>query len=201
MLRGMTVALLREFPPSPSSHLGPYRRQDYEALPDEPRCELIYGSLFVSPSPSPLHQTLVALLYEALRASSRETGGRVLLSPLDVYLQEHSVVQPDLLYVSRQRRGIVGRRVEGAPDLLVEVLSPGTARRDRGEKLRLYAESGVREYWIVDPKGRQIEFLVNEDGRFVVAVALDGEYRSQELPEIRLDLEAFWRQLEQELAE
>ena len=75
----------------------------------------------------------------------------------------------------------------------MEVLSPGTARRDRGEKLRLYAESGVREYWIVDLAERQIEFLINEDGRFVVALPVDREYRSPALPELRLDLETFWQ--------
>ena len=197
----MSVALLQESPPGPSSRLGPYRRQDYEALPDEPRCELIYGSLFVSPSPSPLHQIIVGVLFAKLRRLSRGSGGRVFLAPLDVFLRDHSVVQPDLLYVSKERRSLVGERVEGAPDLLVEVLSPGTARRDRGDKLRLYAETGVREYWIVDPEGRQIEFLRNEDGRFVVALPLDGLYGSLALPEIRLDLEALWNEVEEELTD
>lgn len=197
----MTVALLRESPPGPSSQLGPYRRRDYEALPDEPRCELIYGSLFVSPSPSPLHQTLLLILSYALRESSRQAGGRVLVAPLDVFLSDHSVVQPDILYFCAERRGSVRRRVEEAPDLVVEILSPGTARRDRGEKLRLYAEAGVREYWLVDPEGRQIEFLVNEDGRFTVALPMDGDYQSQKLPEIQLDLVTLWREIEEELAE
>ena len=78
-------------------------------------------------------------------------------------------------------------------------LSPGSARRDRGEKLSLYAQYGVREYWIFDPEGRQIEFLVHEAGRFIVALPVAGEYRSQGLPEIHLDVTTFWRKVESRL--
>ena len=85
------------------------------------------------------------------------------------------------------------------PDLVVEVVSPGTSRRDRGEKLALYAESGIKEYWIVDPGERQVEFLVNEAGRFVVALPAGAEYRSRALPEIRLDLVALWREVDETL--
>lgn len=107
-------------------------------------------------------------------------------------MADHSVVQRDVIYVSAERLPIVGERIEGVPDLLVEVLSPGTARRDRGEKLKLYAESGVPEYWILDAAERQIEFLVNRNGSFVVALPVDGVYRSQALPEVLLDLADFW---------
>jgi Uma2 family endonuclease len=122
-------------------------------------------------------------------------GGLVYLAPMDVTLAEHSVVQPDVIYLGAERRHFAAERVEGPPDLVVEVLSPGTARRDRGEKLRLYAESGVREYWVGDPAERQIEFLVNEGGKFVVALPVDREYRSPALPELRLDLETLWQEV------
>jgi Uma2 family endonuclease len=188
----MSVALLNEPPLALPSELGPYRRADYEGLADEPRCELILGRFYVSPSPSTLHQVAVAALWRLLDPIARAAGGMALFAPLDVTLADHSVVLPDLIYVSAARRHILRERVEGAPDLLVEVLSPGTARRDRGEKLALYAASGIREYWIVDSGERQIELLVNEAGRFVVALPAGGEYRSQVLAEIRLDLAAFW---------
>lgn len=191
----MSVALLDESPLAPPAELGPYRRRDYEALPDEPRCELILGRFYLSPSPSPYHQTVVALLWQHLDQLAKRSGGLAFLAPLDVYLADHSVVQPDVIYVSPARRTIVGRRVDGAPDLMVEVLSPGTARRDRGEKLGLYADAGVREYWIVDAQERQIEFLVNEEGRFVVSLPAGDEYRSPALPEIRLGLAGFWREV------
>ncbi|HEX3553922.1 MAG TPA: Uma2 family endonuclease [Thermoanaerobaculia bacterium] len=196
----MSVALLKEPPLSPFPDLGPYRREDYEALPGEPRCELIHGRFYVSPSPSIVHQVVAGLLYQHLYGIARTTGGKAYIAPLDVNLADHSVVQPDILYVSSRRRAILQERVEGVPDLVAEVLSPGTARRDRGEKLILYAEMGLPEYWIADGAERQIEFLVNEGGRFVVALPENGVYRSRALPEIHLDLAAFWETVEEDLA-
>ena len=136
------------------------------------------------------------LLAARFHETARATGGMALFAPLDTRLAEHSTVQPDLLYLTPEHRERVGRMVEGAPDLIVEVLSPGTGRRDRGEKLRLYAESGVREYWLFDPALRQVDFLVNRGGRFEVALALDGEYRSEVLPGVAFDLAAFWSEVE-----
>lgn len=158
----MTVALLSEEPLTPPAEPGPYRRADYFALPDEPRCELIYGRIFMSPSRSPRHQVVVLTLAVRLREISRSLGGLLLVAPIDVALAEHSVVQPDLVYLRPESRALVGERVEGAPELLVEVLSPGTARRDRVQKLGLYAAAGVKEYWVVDPREKQIESLVND---------------------------------------
>jgi Uma2 family endonuclease len=195
----MALALLDESPIAPTSELGPYRRADYQALPDEPRCELIYGRFYVSPSPAGPHQTVLLQLARMLDDLAVAAGGLVQIAPMDVVLAEHSVVQPDVVYLSTAHRQQMRERVEGAPDLAVEVLSPGTARRDRGEKLRLYAEAGVREYWIVDPAERQIEFLVNEDGRFVVALPTGREYRSTVLPELRLDLVTFWEEVAKRL--
>ena len=196
----MAVALLKEPPFSLPTELGPYRRADYDALPDEPHCELIFGRFYVSPSPSILHQIVVVALCRVLDEIADAAGGLALPAPIDVVLADHSVVQPDVLYLSAARRGIMKDRLEGAPDLVVEILSPSTVRRDRDEKLALYARSGVREYWIVEALGRQIEFLVNQEGRFVVALPADGVYRSEALPEIRLDLAAFWRRVEKKLA-
>lgn len=195
----MALALLDESPIAPTSELGPYRRADYRDLPDAPRCELIFGRFYVSPSPAVPHQNAAGILFIRLYDIAAAAGGLALIAPMDVSLFEHSVVQPDVLYLTSEHRDRIDERVEGAPDLAVEVLSPGTARRDRGEKLRLYAEAGVREYWIVDPAERQIEFLINEDGRFVVALPAGREYRSAALPELRLDLVTFWEEVEKRL--
>lgn len=192
----MAIPLRKDAPLHPPADLGPYRRKDYEALPDEPRYELIYGRFYLSPSPSVLHQLTVGLLYEILIRLALPRGGMALLSPLDVYFEDHSVVQPDILYFSAARRRIARERIEAAPDLVVEVLSPGTARRDQNEKLRLYAEQGVREYWIFDLAERRTEFLVNEDGGFAVTLPEDGVYRSAALPEISLDILEFWREID-----
>lgn len=193
----MSVALLEETPLAPSAALGPYRREDYDRLPDQPRCELIYGRIFMTPSPTPRHQVIALEIWQRLRDFASHQGGIAFAAPLDVELADHSVVQPDVLYLSAERRERIGeKRVIEAPDLLVEVLSPGTARRDRGDKLRLYAESGVLEYWIVDPAERQIEFLVaeqlGEGARFVVAVPAGPVYRSRAAAGFELDLEELW---------
>jgi Uma2 family endonuclease len=195
----MAVEMLRQSPASPSSELGPFRKRDYLELPDEPRCELIFGRLYTTPSLTFLHQAVAGLLVLRLNEVAGRTGGAAAIAPLDVTLSDHSVVQPDVIYVSASRLGIVGERIDGAPDLVVEVLSPGTSRRDRNEKLKLYAESGVREYWIVDAIERQIEFLVSDSGTFRVALPVDDKYRSAELPEVELDLGELWRQLERDL--
>jgi Uma2 family endonuclease len=197
----VSVALLTEEPLAPPAEIGPYRKADYLGLPEQPRCELIYGRFYMSPSPAVRHQVVLQLLWLRLREIARPLGGLVLLAPMDVTLADHSVVQPDLLYLRAESRGLAVERVEGPPDLLVEVLSPGTVRRDRVQKLALYAESGVREYWLVDPRERQIEFLVNEAGRFVVALPAGREYRSPALSEVHLDLESFWAEVAAELPE
>jgi len=194
--RPMTVELLTEAPLAPPAGLGPYRREDYDALPDQPRCELLYGRLYVTPSPTLWHQHVAMFLWRHLESIAEAAGGFACAAPLDTVLADHSVVQPDVIYTSAARLGILGKRIEGAPDLVVEVLSPGSARHDRGGKLSLYAEAGVREYWIVDPETRHVEFLVNEDGRFVVSLPAAGVYRSEQIPEIHLDVAVFWREVE-----
>jgi Uma2 family endonuclease len=185
-------------PPS-SPDLGPYRLADYDRLPDQPRHELLLGRLVVAPSPDVRHQTVVAILWLHLRANAGSAHGRAFLAPLDVILAEHSVVQPDVFYVTTERQAIMTYgRAMGAPDLVIEVLSPGTAVRDRGEKLSLYVQAGIHEYWIVDPEKRSFEFLVNVGGQFQAAAPTAGEYRSQLLAGVHIDLARFWQEVEAE---
>ena len=82
-----------------------------------------------------------------------KADGLMFVSPMDVILSDDTILQPDLLYIAKDRRGIVGERVMGAPDLVIEILSPGSDKRDRTEKLDLYTKYGVAEYWIVSPVG------------------------------------------------
>jgi Uma2 family endonuclease len=133
---------------------------DYAALPgDGRRYELNQGELSEIPTPGTQHQrTLLALgarLYEHVRARGL---GEVLPAPTDCILSDVTVLQPDIIYVATDRLAIISERgIEGAPTLVVEVLSPSTARLDRDRKMRLYAEHGVPYYWIVDPEARSIE--------------------------------------------
>ena len=126
---------------------------DYLETSDDERYELLKGELVMSPSPKEIHQHISGILYLAIGAFVRERSlGKVYFAPFDVVLSDTNVVQPDLLFVSNERAGIITQdNVQGAPDLVVEILSPATAERDRTLKLDLYAQYGVKEYWIVDP--------------------------------------------------
>jgi Uma2 family endonuclease len=127
--------------------------EDYVLFPEDgQRHELIDGEHYVSPVPYTLHQRVVVSVVVALANFARKTGcGEVLLAPTDVVLSPYDVVQPDVLYVSRERQRIMGEKfLSGPPDLAVEVLSPSTRRKDLELKLKLYERVGVQEYWIVD---------------------------------------------------
>jgi Uma2 family endonuclease len=181
------------------SSAGPLRSDDYFALPAEPACELIHGRLYVSPAPHGRHQVVLGHLADRARAFARRSGGIALFAPVDVVLAEHTVVQPDLLYLSPERRDRFAGKVTGAPDWVVEVLSPATVRRDRGDKLQRYARHGVREYWIVDPIARQVEFLVRHVDRFVVHTARDDHYASPAIEGLTLDVAALWSDVDRDL--
>lgn len=184
---------------SPFSDVGPYRAADYWRLPEGEPVELIKGRFVVSPSPNVLHQTIILLLAESLLKASRKTGGKALFAPMDVILSDDTILQPDLLYVSKLRRQIVKQRVEGAPDLVIEIVS-GTGRRDRIAKLDLYAKYGVGEYWIVDPQAQHIEFLLNEGGKFVVQSPVDDQYQSPRLPEVSIHVANFWLDVDKQMS-
>ena len=195
----MSVTLLEQPPPTVPRGPGPYRRADYAALPDEPRCELIHGRFYLSPSPVRIHQFLVTQLWQLLHAVAGERGGQALVAPMDVHLADHTVAQPDVLYVSPGRQEILQEWIEGAPDLVVEVLSPSTARMDRLLKLNRYAEAGVLEYWPVDPATRTIEFHVNDGEHFVVHAQQGGAWKSPAVPGVALDVNAFWAAVERKV--
>ena len=127
---------------------------DYRALPDgPPHTQLIDGEFFVFESATPFHQQILGNLQVALVLWARATGGgTVALGPLDVYLSQFDVVQPDLIFIARDRLSIIQRRIHGPPDLVIEILSPSTRAVDKGKKAALYARSGVKEMWIVEPE-------------------------------------------------
>lgn len=180
---------------SPYSDLGPYRAADFDQLPEGEPCELIQGRFIMSPSPTIRHQTILLQLSVLFAEIAKQNGARTLFAPMDVVLSDDTILQPDLLYVTKDRREIIRQRVEGPPDLVVEILSPGTERRDRLAKLDLYARYGVSEYWIVDPEAQLFEFLLNEDGRFVVLSQPNDEFQSPRLPEVKIQLADFWKEV------
>ena len=133
---------------------------DYVALPnDGKRYEIHDGELSVTPAPGRMHQRVVLRLAMALDAHvTAHTLGEVNIAPFDVVLSDPTTVQPDILFVAGDRAAAFSDRgFEGAPTLVVEVLSPSTARIDRNIKLQLYARHAVPYYWIVDPGARTID--------------------------------------------
>jgi Uma2 family endonuclease len=140
---------------------------DYLRLPEGTRAELIEGELYMSPSPKIRHQRVVSNLHLALRQfAEAKKLGMVLDSPMDVHLPSGDVVQPDVIFVAEARRAILVDWIRGAPDLLVEVISPESSERDRIVKRHLYEQNGVREYWLVDPEARSVEVLKISGSRF-----------------------------------
>lgn len=127
--------------------------EEYLKLPDDGKYyEIIDGELCLNPTPVPCHQRIVVNLLFALKLYFREHGGgEVLVAPMDVVFNEENMLEPDLIVITAKNAGIVGKtNLRGAPDLVIEVLSPGTRRRDEVQKRKIYDEGGVAEYWIVD---------------------------------------------------
>lgn len=188
---------------SPIGEVGPYRAVDYWKLPEGEPVELIRGRLIMSPCPIPLHQIILLRLSRVLERAENKAGGLCLVAPMDVILSDNTILQPDLLYISKDRCSIVGERVNGPPDLVIEILSPGTSRRDRTEKLDLYAKYGVAEYWIVDPTAQLFEFLILDEtldqGRYAIMQPANDCYQSSRLPEVEIDLAAFWKEVDRRL--
>lgn len=163
---------------------GRWTYADYAALPaDSQRYEIVDGVLYMTPAPSIAHQGAGKWLTYYLTAHVEVAGrGLVFSAPIDVELGPRDVVQPDVIVVLNERRGIVRPdRIVGAPSLVIEILSPGTAGYDRRDKQDAYARAGVPEYWLADPAAQTIEVLLLEEGRYRTA----GVFRRQaQLPSV-----------------
>jgi len=169
--------------------------EDYVKLPDDgKRYEIIDGELFVNPSPIPRHQWIVVNVVAAFHSWFRaHGGGRVFVSPLDVLLEEHSIVQPDVIVIRSDRAGVVGKKnVQGPPHLAIEVLSESTRRHDEIRKRKLYERAGVDEYWIVDPELELVKIYRRAGTAFGPAIQIDtetgGKITSPLFPGFALDL-------------
>lgn len=137
---------------------------DLLAMPestDGTRYEILDGVLVVSPSPATKHQRVLGNLYVMLRQALHDTRiAEVFMAPFDVVLSKTRVAEPDLLVIAAERRGMLEKRgVFGAPDLVIEILSPSNTKHDQVTKRRMYARSGIREYWIVNPDAESVEVL------------------------------------------
>jgi Uma2 family endonuclease len=170
---------------------------DYAALPDDGRrYELHEGELSVTPAPGVRHQRVLLNLADTLLHHVKAGRlGEVFLAPLDCIMTDITVVQPDIVYVSRDRSALISERaIEGAPTLAIEIVSPSSERIDRQRKFDLYARHGVPHYWIVDPATREILAYVLTAGVYRLVARLAGE-QPQALPPfdgLELDPAAIW---------
>ena len=165
---------------------------DYLLLPEDKRYEILAGDLYVVAAPNTRDQSVSLNLAVALFQHVTDNGlGRVLEAPYDVMLSEENVVQPDILFVRKERAGIIGEmNLQGAPDIVIEILSEGTRRKDMEVKKKIYAGFGVPEYWIVDPETATAEVLVwSELGYVTVGVyGKSDRLSSPLLPDLNLPL-------------
>ncbi len=138
----------------------------YYELPETNKpVQLLNGVIIVSPLPIPAHQRVIGRSYELL--NNLIPDGEIFLSPIGLYLDEDNVPEPDIVWVAADSRcKVTEKRLEGPPDLIIEVLSPSTARYDRVQKFALYERYGVREYWLADHEAEYVEVFVLQEGRF-----------------------------------
>ncbi|MBO4394869.1 MAG: Uma2 family endonuclease [Eubacterium sp.] len=151
-----------------------YTIDDYEKMPDYPRVELIDGVLYTMDSPSIPHQEVIGEMLYQIKSYIKKNNGKCqcLVAPLDVHIDlgdDTTLVQPDVMVVCDREKLKTNMRVMGAPDWVVEVLSPSTRSKDMNEKLRKYREVGVREYWMVDLKTRVVIIYRFESDRDSIA--------------------------------
>ena len=171
--------------------------EDYVCLPDDgKRYEILEGELEVTPAPVPRHQDVSRNMVRVLHGYVRcEGAGKVYHAPIDVVLDEHNIVQPDILFISTPRLHIIGERnIQGMPDLIVEILSPITQRRDRVLKLQMYARHGLMHYWLLDPAQQTLEAFDLDRGTYRLTEALvdEASFEPQLFPGLTIDLAEVW---------
>jgi Uma2 family endonuclease len=148
---------------------------DYLTLPDDgKRYEIIEGELYMTPAPTTRHQDIFGTLYTSMRLHAEQRDlGKVLSAPIDLVLSLVDLVQPDILFIAKPRLHIIAaKNIVAIPDLIVEIVSPSSTKRDREQKRLLYEKYKLPEYWIVDPETKSVEVYLFEDGQLNQAAIL-----------------------------
>lgn len=181
----------------PGPRQGDWTYEAYAALPDDGlRYEVVQGVLVMTPAPEPEHQRInkkiAFCLYQEIDAKGK---GEVFYAPIDVELSKQNVFQPDVLVIlSEHLARIHKKRIVGAPDLAVEIVSPSSILNDRSIKRMAYEQFGIPEYWLVDPEEKSIEVFVLENGAYVSLGLFVGEQRviSRIVPELTVSVSHFF---------
>lgn len=166
--------------------------EEYLRLEENPNQQLLNGHLIMSPSPSLQHQKILKILQRYLDQYALKKGDETFFAPLDVHLDQINVPQPDLVYIKKENLNQLSERgIEGAPDLIIEIISPSNSYIDRYEKKNLYQQFKVKEYWIIDPGNSTLEVyqLIQEEYQMTQYLAGKGEIKSPLLPELTVKLE------------
>jgi Uma2 family endonuclease len=156
-----------------------YQLEEYE---QHELIQLIDGEVIISVPPIPKHQAIVGEILFIFLTQAKKQGGKAFTAPIEVYLDEHNIYEPDVLYLAPDTTcAVEQKRLTGAPDLVVEVLSPSTAKFDRQEKYKAYEKHGVREYWIVDAVHEVLEVWTLNNKEFIRqgAYGVDDTFQSQ----------------------
>ncbi|NTS42804.1 Uma2 family endonuclease [Flavisolibacter sp. BT320] len=156
----------------------------FENLPEGTLAQLINNQIYMSPSPSNSHQKVLDKIYRQLGNYVEEMGlGETRVAPFDVFLNNKNAYQPDILFIANKSlSNLKEQGFFGAPDLVIEILSPATKRFDKGEKKAEYEKSGVKEYWIVDPADKTTEGFMLQNGLFSPLPGGKGEIAFQLIP-------------------
>lgn len=191
------IAITQEKPRQEQSYHPPpqggWTYADYARLPDNGmRYEVIKGELYMSPAPRAIHQEMIAHIALEMGLFLRQHKvGKIYFAPIDVVMGAAAApVQPDIIFIRQERLAIVRDKIEGVPDLIVEVLSPGSMGHDRRRKFTLYAEVGVPEYWLADPDECLVEVYVLRGQAYALLGQFVGEdiIHSEVLPDLRIPI-------------
>ncbi|MBI4947723.1 MAG: Uma2 family endonuclease [Bacteroidetes bacterium] len=163
---------------------------DFKLLEEGEYCQLINGEIIMSPSPSTAHQRVSRRIFEQiLKCLEKNNMGEAFYAPVDVFFDDENVFEPDILFVSKERSGIIhDDGIHGAPDIIIEILSVTSGYHDTKIKKRVYEKYGVKEYWIIDPLDSEVTGFKNSGGKFVEIFNGSAQFTIQLLNlEIKLD--------------
>lgn len=151
----------------------------FKGLPEGTFAQLIENNLIMSPAPSDKHQKILDKIYRRLGDFiERNRLGETRVAPYDVYLDDENVFQPDIIFIANANMHLINHEgLYGAPDLVIEILSPGTVKADKGGKKAVYERSGVKEYWMVDPETKSAEGFILKSGEFYLIEKTKGSIR------------------------
>ena len=197
LLDGVVIAPPETWGPLPEDanyHGVRMTAEEFRKLPESPlHYELIDGVAIVSPSPTFWHQKIVFEIQRQLDDFLREHPLGDFAAEIDVTTSSLATYRPDVVYISREKAAEIGDRIDCIPDIVVEVVSPGSRGVDAGSKFRDYEASGITEYWLIDPQLGRMQFFVLEDGKYVEAAAEHEVFASRVLAGFELKLERLRR--------